>query len=82
MMVKSSSDHAVTRSNSVQATNTILGRTRPNSTPKLFHTRMVGPQQWHLGQVVRSDVEAVYVVEIPPSSMHHSWMRISAYMYC
>lgn len=78
MMVKSSSDHAVTRSNSVQATNTILGRTRPNSTPKLFHTRMVGPQQWHLGQVV----EAVYVVEIPPSSMRHSSMRISAYMYC
>lgn len=79
MMVKSSSDHAVTRSNSVQATNTILGRTRPNSTPKLFHT---GPQQWHLGQVVRSDVEAVYVVEIPTSSMRHSSMRISAYMYC
>lgn len=82
MMVKSSSDHAVTRSNSVQATNTILGRTRPNSTPKLFHTRMVGPQQWHLGQAVRSDVEAVYVVEIPTSSMRHSSMRISAYMYC
>lgn len=79
MMVKSSSDHAVTRSNSVQATNTILGRTRPNSTLKLFHT---GPQQWHLGQVVRSDVEAVYVVEIPTTSMRHSSMRISAYMYC